>query len=188
MSIVITGSPGVGKHTIAHKIAEKLKLQILDINAVARDSGLFEEDQEDDTSDVDVKQLKEILRQRISTKSTVVVGHLAPYVLEKDQVKTVIVLRRSPYDLVLVYQGRKYSQSKIKENAASEILGIIAHDAIAKFQEKVFQINTSGKTIPHVAENLIGAIAENVRTKDKEEVDWLELVRKNNDLEKFFVD
>ena len=42
MSIVITGNPGVGKHTITKKIAEKLELSILDINSIAKDAGLFE--------------------------------------------------------------------------------------------------------------------------------------------------
>ncbi|MEE8383343.1 MAG: nucleoside-triphosphatase, partial [Nitrosopumilus sp.] len=42
MSIVITGNPGVGKHTITQEIAEKLELSIIDINSIARDAGLFE--------------------------------------------------------------------------------------------------------------------------------------------------
>ena len=72
---------------------------------------------------------------------------MAPYVLAKNQVKRAIVLRRNPYDLISVYKERKYSDKKIIENASSEILGIIAHDAINKFQEKTFQVNNSGKTI-----------------------------------------
>ena len=66
MSIVITGNPGVGKHTITEKIAEKMKLSIIDINKIARDSELFEEN--DDTNDVDVEKLEKILKQKISEK------------------------------------------------------------------------------------------------------------------------
>ncbi len=182
MSIVITGNPGVGKHTITQKIAEIMRLSIIDINKVARDSGLFE--QNDDTNDVDIEELEKILKQKISDKD-VVVGHLAPYVLRKNQIKIMIVLRRSPYDLIPVYNDRKYSEKKIRENTGSEILGVIANDAINRFQEKVFQINVSGKTISEVTKNVMRAIIENAGS---EEVDWLELVRKNNDLGKFFVD
>ncbi len=32
MSIVITGNPGVGKHTITYEISKNLKLSIIDIN------------------------------------------------------------------------------------------------------------------------------------------------------------
>jgi len=182
MSIVITGNPGVGKHTITKKIADILELSIVDINKIAKDSGLFEKNE--DTNDVDVKQLEKILEQKISEKN-IIVGHLAPYVLHKNNIKVMIVLRRNPYDLISVYKKRKYSDKKIKENTGSEILGIITHDAISKFQEKVFQINISKRTILETVEKTVNLISSN---KGNEEVDWLELVRKNNDLGKFFVD
>jgi len=182
MSIVITGNPGVGKHTITEKIADILELSIVDINKIAKNSGLFEKDE--DTNDVDIEKLEKILEQKISEKN-IIVGHLAPYVLHKNKIKIMIVLRRNPYDLISVYKKRKYSDKKIKENTGSEVLGIIAHDAISKFQEKVFQINISKKTIPETVEKTINLISSN---KGNEEVDWLELVRKNNDLGKFFVD
>ena len=182
MSIVITGNPGVGKHTITEKIADILELSIIDINKIAKNSGLFEKNE--DTNDVDIEKLEKILEQKISEKN-IIVGHLAPYVLHKNKIKIMIVLRRNPYDLISVYKKRKYSDKKIKENTGSEILGIIAHDAISKFQEKVFQINISKRTIPETVEKTVNLISSN---KGNEEVDWLELVRKNNDLGKFFVD
>jgi adenylate kinase len=182
MSIVITGNPGVGKHTITEKIADILELSIVDINKIAKDSGLFEKNE--DTNDVDIEKLEKILEQKISEKN-IIVGHLAPYVLHKNKIKIMIVLRRNPYDLISIYKKRKYSDKKIKENTGSEVLGIIAHDAISKFQEKVFQINISKRTIPETVEKTVDLISSN---KGNEEVDWLELVRKNNDLGKFFVD
>jgi len=182
MSIVITGNPGVGKHTITDEIANRLKLDLIDINTVARDSGLFEKN--GDTNDVDIEVLEKILKQKTLEKN-VIVGHLAPYVLKKNQVKTMIVLRRSPYDLIQVYNDRKYSDEKIKENTGSEILGVIAHDAINRFEDKVFQINVTNKSISKVVEHVMEIIRKNKAT---EEVDWLELIRKNNDLGKFFVD
>ena len=182
MSIVITGNPGVGKHTITEKIADMLELSIVDINKIAKDSGLFEKNE--DVNDVDVEKLEKILEQKISEKN-IIVGHLAPYVLHKNKIKIMIVLRRNPYDLISVYKKRKYSDKKINENTGSEVLGIIAHDAISKFQEKVFQINVSKRTIPETVEKTVDLISSN---KGNEEVDWLELVRKNNDLGKFFAD
>ena len=182
MSIVITGNPGVGKHTITQEIAEIMELSIIDINTVAKDSGLFEKN--GDTNDIDVEELEKILKQKISEKN-IIVGHLAPYVLRKNQIKIMIVLRRSPYDLISVYKDRKYSDKKSKENTGSEVLGIIAHDAINKFQEKVFQINVTEKTIPEVVKQVMQVITQN---DENEQVDWLELVRKNNDLGKFFAD
>ena len=182
MSIVITGNPGVGKHTIAKEIVETLELNILDINKIAKDEGLFEKNH--DTNDIDTKKLEKVFSTK-DLENNIIVGHLAPYVLDVQQVKIMIVLRRNPYDLITVYKDRNYTDEKSIENAGSEVLGIIAHDAKSKFQYKVFQVNSSEKTIKDTVENVMSIISSN---KGNEEVDWLDLVTKNNDLKKFFVD
>ena len=180
MSIVITGNPGVGKHTITKKISEKLNFPIVDINIVAKNLGLIEKN--GNTNDVDTKKLAKILGER-KLNDTIVVGHLAPYVLEKNQVKIIIILRRNPYDLEIVYKERDYLEIKIKENTGSEVLGIIMHDTIEKFEEKAFQIDVSKKNIQQVVEKVLEIIS---KKEGNEEIDWLNLVTKNNDLEKFF--
>jgi len=180
MSIVITGNPGVGKHTITKKISEILNFPIIDINIVAKDLELFEKNE--NTNDVDTQNLAKILRER-KLNEKIIVGHLAPYVLEKNQVKIIIILRRNPYELESVYKERNYSEIKIKENTGSEILGIITHDTIEKFEEKAFQIDVSEKNIQQVVEKVLEIIS---KKEGNEEVDWLNLVTKNNDLEKFF--
>ena len=180
MSIVITGNPGVGKHTITKEISKHLGLPISDINNIARDMGLFEKDE--DTNDVDTSELKKIIKEKISSPS-LIVGHLAPYVLSPIQVKKVIVLRRNPYDLIAVYKKRGYTEEKTRENTGSEILGVIVHDAINQFGSKVFQVDVTEKSISEVTEKVLNIINE----KDvSEEVDWLDLVTKRNDLKKFF--
>ena len=123
-----------------------------------------------------------IIKEKISSPS-LIVGHLAPYVLSSVKVKIVIVLRRNPYDLIAVYIKREYTEEKIRENTGSEILGIIAHDAINQFGTKVFQVDVTGKGISEVTEKVLNIINERGVS---EEVDWLDLVTKQNDLKKFF--
>ena len=182
MSIVITGNPGVGKHRLAEKISNLLRLSILDINQIAKDEGLFEKNGE--SNDVDTEKLAVILKEKISD-SCLIVGHLAPYVLDKNQVKVAIIVRRNPYELIPVYQKRNYSYRKIKENAGSEILGIIAHDAINKFQESAIQINNSKKSMDDVCTEVTDIISGKSKGR---QVDWLDFVVKKNDLKKFFGD
>ena len=180
MSIVITGNPGVGKHTITQKISQKLNFPIIDINTLAKESEVIEK--QENTNDVDTTRLANIVK-KIELNEKIIVGHLAPYVIEKNQVKLVIILRRNPYQLERVYNERNYSEEKIKENIGSEILGVITHDTMEKFEEKAFQVDVSEKNIEQVVEKVLQVIS---KKENNEQVDWLDLVTKNNDLEKFF--
>ena len=181
MSLVITGTPGVGKHTIAKNIAKILDFKILDINKVVLETGFYEKKHE--ALDVDITKLKKILKKKI-TKKAIVVGHLAPYVVPKTQVKLAIILRKNPYNLISIYKKRKYSAKKTAENVGSEILGVIAYDSLKKFgKEKTYQIDTTSKSIPKVSKALIGIMKGKVFD---EKVDWLSLVSEKNDLKKFF--
>ncbi len=133
------------------------------------------------TREVDQKRANII--KKIELNEKIIVGHLAPYVIEKNQVKLVIILRRNPYQLETVYKERNYSEEKIKENIGSEILGVITHDTMEKFEEKACQIDVSEKNIEQVVEKVLQVIS---KKENNEQVDWLDLVTKNNDLEKFF--
>ena len=181
MSLVITGNPGVGKHTIAKNLANILDYKILDINKIARESNLFEKT--DETHDVDVSKLKNILKKKISKKS-IIVGHLAPYVLTKSQISKAIILRKNPYSLSKVYKKRKYSKKKTAENLGSEVLGIIAFDTVKKFgAQKTFQIDATSKSVSKISKQAKDIIDGK---PSKEIIDWLSVVAKKNDLQKFF--
>ncbi len=175
MSVVITGSPGVGKHTISKKIAKRLGYAIIDTNRVAADAGLAGPD-----GVVDTDMLGSMMGP---TDEAVIVGHLAPYALDAGQTGTVIILRRNPYELVRVYQSRGYPEEKIRDNAGSEILGVIAAYSLEKFGEKAFEIDTTGSGIDESTSAVMSAIsgdAPHVR------IDWLEEVTQKGDLQRFF--
>jgi len=181
VSLVITGNTGVGKHTIAKNLAKILDYKILDINKIAHESNLYEKT--DETHDVDVSKLKKILKKKILKKS-IIVGHLAPYVLTKSQISKAIILRKNPYYLSKIYKKRKYSKKKTAENLGSEVLGIIAFETVEKFgKERTFQIDTTSKSISKISKQIIDIINGKV---DAEIIDWLSIVAKKNDLQKFF--
>jgi adenylate kinase len=181
MSLVITGNPGVGKHTISEILAKKLNYEIFDINKIALKS--LNVKKNSGTVDVDTKKLKNIIKKKI-TKKSLIVGHLAPYVLTKSQVKAVIVLRKNPYNLISIYKERKYTHQKMIEDLDSEILGIIAYDSVKKFgKDKVYQIDAT-KKLPAMIVKKIQSIFENDFKQDK--IDWLTLVANKKELKKFF--
>lgn len=181
MSLVITGNPGVGKHTTAKNLAKILGYKLLDINKIARESNIYEK--ADETHDVDVSKLKNILKKKILKKS-IIVGHLAPYVLTKSQISKAIILRKNPYSLSLIYKKRKYSKKKTIENLGSEVLGIIAFETIKKFgKEKTFQIDTTSKSVVKISKEITDILEG--RPKENN-IDWLSIVAENDDLQKFF--
>ncbi len=125
LRFVITGNPGVGKHTTAKIIAEKINADIIDINDVAIDNNATGK-KTDLGLDVDVKRLVRLLEKQLKAeRDLVIVGHLAPYVLRPAGISLVAVLRRSPYELEKTLKKRGYSVDKARENVASEILGYI---------------------------------------------------------------
>lgn len=182
LSKIITGNPGVGKHTIARHIAKKLDLDLIDINKIVIQEGIFE--QKDEALDVDVRMLKYIVGKKI-TKNSLVVGHLAPYVVPRRQVEVAVVLRKSPYKLVSVYKKRNYSYQKSIENLGSEILGVTLYDTISEFgSDKTFQIDTTLRSISTVVNKIERLFVNGVLQED--EVDWLNLISEKEDLKRFF--
>ena len=173
--LVLTGNPGVGKHTTASEIMKQNTMyEIIDINNLAIELGLTEKAKE--TLEVYVAELKIKMKQKVS-KNSLIVGHLAPYVLDESDVDVAIVLRKNPMDLIKVFKNRGYSKEKIKSNTASEFIGVTFNDSISSFgEEKTFQIDTTNKT-PEQVTSIIDKI---VNGKNKGDiVDWFHLIDKN---------
>ena len=180
MSIVITGNPGTGKHTVSSMLAKELGYSILDLNQTAIEHGIFEK--KDSTFDVDTKKLARAVKKTI-TDNMIIVGHLAPYAVERSQIKLAVILRKNPYKLIPIYKKRNYTKKKQTENAASEILGITAHDSIKKFGPKSLQIDTSNITIKQTVSRVKAALKRKPKGDD---VDWLGMIAKKNDFARFF--
>ena len=173
--LVLTGNPGVGKHTTASEIMKQNTMyEIIDINNLAIELGLTEKAKE--TLEVYVAELKIKMKQKVSNNS-LIVGHLAPYVLDESDVDVAIVLRKNPMDLIKVFKNRGYSKEKIKSNTAAEFIGVTFNDSISSFgKEKTFQIDTTNKT-PEQVTSIIDKIVNGKNKGDM--VDWFHLVDKN---------
>ena len=173
--LVLTGNPGVGKHTTASEIIKQNTMyEIIDINNLAIELGLTEKAKE--TLAVYVAELKIKMKQKVS-KNSLIVGHLAPYVLDESDVSVAIVLRKNPMDLIKVFKDRGYPEEKIKSNITAEFIGVTFNDSISSFgEEKTFQIDTTNKT----PEQVTSVIDEIVNGKHKGDiVDWFHLADKN---------
>lgn len=186
--VVITGNPGVGKHTCAKFVSEKLgKVKIIDINRVVlNNNAAVLPSNAVNGGEINVKKTQKLLLEEIKkAKDVVIVGHLAPYVLGPTGIDLVAVLRRSPYQLSKIFLQRKYTPMKMRENIASEILGITLYDSLETFgRERVVELDVTGKTSKDIANDVISKLHKKSR-KQFGSIDWLSLVYEKGDAQKF---
>lgn len=187
--VVITGNPGVGKHTCAKFVSEKLgKAKLIDINRVilSNNAVTLPTSAVNGIGEIDVKKTEKLILEEIKkTKDVVIVGHLAPYVLRTTGIDLVAVLRRSPYLLAKIFRQRKYTPMKMKENIAAEILGITLYDSVETFgKERVAELDTTGKTPQDIAKDIVSKLQKKSR-KQIGIIDWLSLVYEKGDAQKF---
>jgi adenylate kinase len=187
--VVITGNPGVGKHTCAKLVSEKLgKAKLIDINRVIlRNSAVaLSSNAVNGIGEIDVKKTEKLILEEIKkAKDVVIVGHLAPYVIRATGIDLVAVLRRSPYQLAKIFRQRKYTPMKMKENIAAEVLGITLYDSVETFgKERVAELDATGKTPEDIAKDIVSKLQKKSR-KQIGIIDWLSLVYEKGDAQKF---
>ena len=181
--LVITGNPGVGKHTTAFELKKILDLVLIDINDLAVQHHAF---LQTPNLEIDSRKIANIIESKLGeSQRTVIVGHLAPYVLKREWIDLTIVLRRSPYAILSTLESRNYSVEKIRENVASEILGVILYDSVQCFgKEKIAELDTTQTTSTEICEKIISLIKGNTDRKIGV-VDWLSLVNERGDVGRF---
>lgn len=185
--LAITGNPGVGKHTSTKFLCEKLGgLKIIDINKIIIDNNAFLLNDDLYGKEVDIKKTLKLIRDELKKGGDIVIiGHLVPYVLKPDGIDLVVVMRRSPYEIIKTFEDREYSPEKIRENVASEILGISFYDALKTFgKSKVIEFDATGKTPQQSAEEIVSLLQNKLKPKIGM-VDWLSLVYEKGDVQKF---
>ena len=120
--VSITGTPGVGKHSIARRVALKTRLDVVDLNPLAQDNGLILE------GEPDIEGLRELVNDR---KNCIFVSHYAELVAAD----IVIVVRCEPEELVRRLGERGYEIGKIKENVECECLDFSLQKALQNCQK-----------------------------------------------------
>jgi adenylate kinase len=187
--LVITGGPGVGKHTSARLVAKKFRgSKIIDINKMLiANNAILDYGDDNFGSGIDVKKARRLIdyETKIHRNNLILFGHLAPYVVNPSKISMAIVLRRSPYELISVYRKRHYGPEKTRENIASEILGITLFDSLKSFgKAKLAEIDTTGETPLQTLDKIVSLLQGSSKAR-LGYIDWLSLVSRNNDVQTF---
>jgi adenylate kinase len=189
LKIILSGTPGVGKHTIATILSSLFdKVRIVDINKIILSENLLVSSQRGN-HDVDIQKSFDFLTLLLSNKEyqdSIIVGHLAPYVIDPLLVDLVVILRRSPYELRKIYEDRSYSQTKICDNMVAEILGIISHDALKNFElSKLSELEITTSILPSLSAQKIVHMYRDKKQRSFGNIDWLPLIQNDSDMLKF---
>ena len=189
MKIILSGTPGVGKHTIATTLSSLFdKVTIVDINKIILSEDLLIPSQRGN-HDVDIQKSLDFLTLLLSKKEyqdSIIVGHLAPYVIDPLLVDLAVILRRSPYELIKIYEDRSYSQTKISDNIVAEILGIISYDALKNFEfSKLSELEIATSILPSLSAQKIVNMYMDKKQRSFGNIDWLPLIQNDPEMLKF---
>ena len=143
--IIITGTPGTGKSTLARAIAKKYKLFRLDLHKYYQKVSVSYNKQKQ-CYDVDLQKLEQLVQKTMQEHPQGVIfdSHIS-HLLPKRIVQLCIVLTCSNLkELEKRLKRRKYSQAKIKENLEAEIFQVCLEEAQER-GHKIKVIDTSLK-------------------------------------------
>ena len=165
MLIALTGTPGVGKSTVA-KILRKRGYVVLSVNELAEKFNCVI-DEENDCKVVDVDRLAREVR-KVVRGLTIVEGHLS-HLLNPD---LAIVLRCNPVVLKERLEGKGWSEEKILENVEAELIDVILVEALDSVGD-VYEIDTTNLT-PEAVANAVEEILKGCKDRYKPgKIDWL---------------
>lgn len=186
---LITGTPSVGKTSIALALTEKIDSLYLNLSCLALSFDLsIGFDKERKTTIINEKKMREKIQELIdsTSKTTILVdGHYAASVVPKEKVTKAFVFRRNPIELKKLMKKRKFEGNKLWENLESEILDVCLIETLYELEEnKVCELDISGKTTEDVIHLMI-SIINNHKQCSIGKVDWLDMLEKNGLLDEY---
>ncbi len=173
MNIIVTGTPGVGKTSIAKKLALTLNLQYVNLHEEIVRTGLVKYNEELGSYEVvNMDEVIKILSNKITNNC--VIETIVFNVLKPEKIDWVIVLRLHPEELLRRLIERGWKKIKIYNNVFSEILDVILQEVLKTFnKDRVIEIDTTNKSIDEVINEIIKYISEGKSRFGI--VDWLSI-------------
>lgn len=163
--IIITGTPGTGKTTLAKILGKKLNFKIIDLNKIIEKNNLCEAyDQEKQCKIININKLnKAIIKTIKESKNNLIIESHFSHKLPKKHVDLCIITRTNLKILNQRLKKRHYSKQKIRDNLDAEIFDLSLTEA-QEAGHNILIVDTSKKINQ---EELINNIKEKLKLINK---------------------
>jgi len=179
--ILITGTPCVGKTTVAKQLTAKLDALYINLTEFAeRHSLTLGEDKERKTTIIDEERMRQKLAETINATDNaniIIDGHYASAVTPPNLTTHVFILRRNPKELKQLMQKCGFEGAKLWENLSAEILDTCLIEAIQTQQGKVCELDATGKTVEETVSDITDVLEKGKKCYSGI-VDWLGMLEK----------
>jgi len=186
--ILITGTPCVGKTTLARQLSKQLNALYINLTELAEKEHLTTgKDKERNTMLINENKMRRKLQTILdrSENAVIIDGHYAAAVVPKSHVTHVFVLRRNPVELRAFMEQNGFQGLKLWENLASEILDVCLVEALHRHgKEKTCELDVTGKTLTDVAGEVM-AILDNRKKCHAGGIDWLGMLEREGVLNEY---
>ena len=160
-ALILTGTPGTGKTTIADLLVEK-DYNVVNIGELVKEKKLFDFfDEERDSYVVNDGKLNVVLTKLIEKNTSsyplVIDGHVAR--LLPMLVSKCIVFRCSIYNLRQRLVVRGYNDSKIDENVEAELMEVILTDMMQLYGKDLVSVVSTDVSIEETFGEVLAILA-----------------------------
>lgn len=187
--IVITGTPCVGKTTIAKRLATKLTALYINLTELANTHHLIlSKDKQRKTNIIQEEKTRTKITEIIETtkkRDIIIDGHYAAVVIPKPYATRVFVLRRNPIELRKLMKKRGFTGTKLWENLASEVLDVCLIEALQEHdKENVCELDTTGRNSEAIVNEILTILDKNKKCSAGH-IDWLGMLETQGLLDQY---
>ncbi|CAG9464786.1 unnamed protein product [Pedinophyceae sp. YPF-701] len=144
-NILITGTPGTGKTTLAELVASMTGLRHINVGQWVKDKELHQGwDQEHQSFIIDEDKVVDELEPLLGEGGNVVDHHGCDFFPER-WFQLVVVLQTDNTELWGRLERRGYPEAKVKENVEAEIFMVVAEEASDSYKPEIVKYLRSDK-------------------------------------------